>query len=231
MRLDRLYALALLVESYRKDDALEDLLARIEQAMSGDEPDPDLVQARVDVLIETENYDEAIEFYEKADRSKVDVAARRRLIDLYEAAGRSEDLVAEYERLMATEPDVVHWYAGLAAHYLNNAQSDRALAVWQILAKRNPDREPVLIDAAEAMTQMGFVAEAAEMIENHLAASGDSRTALLFLFDLRLGRGENDQAIGLLKRIENRRRRSQWHPRPRRRLRADRRARGCDTHP
>ena len=202
VRLDRLYALALLVESYRKDDALADLLARIEQAMSGDEPDPDLVQTRVDVLIETENYDEAIEFYEKADRSKVDVAARRRLIDLYEAAGRSEDLVVEYERLMATEPDVVHWYAGLAAHYLNNAQSDRALAVWQILAKRNPDREPVLIDAAEAMTQMGFVAEAAEMIENHLAASGDSRTALLFLFDLRLGRGENDQAIGLLKRIE-----------------------------
>ena len=149
-RLDRLYAIALLLESYREAGALDDFLARLHQAMLNGEADPDLVQTRVDVLVETENYDAAIEFYEQADRSVVDVDARRRLIDLYEAAGRSDDLVAEYERLMAAEPHVVDWYAGLAAHCLNNAESDRALAVWRVLAERNPDREPVLMEAAGA---------------------------------------------------------------------------------
>ncbi|MDE0442765.1 MAG: hypothetical protein OXL38_11655 [Gammaproteobacteria bacterium] len=201
-RLDRLYAIALLLESYREAGALDDFLARLHQAMLDGEADPDLVQTRVVVLVETENYDAAIEFYEQADRSVVDVDARRRLIDLYEAAGRSDDLVAEYERLMAAEPHVVDWYAGLAAHYLNNAESDRALAVWRVLAERNPDREPVLMEAAGAMVQMGFAAEAVTMIEDYMAEFGDSRAALLFLFDVRLGEGRNDQALGILERFE-----------------------------
>ena len=201
-RLDRLYAIALLLESYREAGALDDFLARLQQAMLNGEADPDLVQTRVDVLVETENYDAAIEFYEQADRSVVDVDARRRLIDLYEAAGRSDDLVAEYERLSAAEPHVVDWYAGLAAHYLNNAESDRAIAVWRVLAERNPDREPVLMEAAGAMVQMGFAAEAVTMIEDYMAEFGDSRAALLFLFDVRLGEGRNDQALGILERFE-----------------------------
>ena len=203
-RADKLYALALLVESYRKDDALDDLIDDLEPATSGGEGDADLLQTHVDVLIETENYDEAIAFYETADAQAVDPAARRRLINLYEAAGRPDDMVAEYERLMATEAQVVHWFAGLASHYLNRARPDDALAVWERFATVNQDRVEVLVEAATTMVQMGFVAESVAMIDDHMEGNGDSLPGLLFLFELRLARGEDDQALAALERLEAR---------------------------
>ncbi len=203
VRTDALYALALLAESYRKADALDELLAHLAaQTADNGEPDPMLVQARVDILIETENYDEAIAFYEAADGTRVDVEARSRLIKLYEAAGRTDDMVAEYERLMAREPDVVAWFAGLASHHLNMARPEDALAVWHRLAASNRDRIEILVEAGEAMVQMGFVEEAVDMIEAQIASSGEIPQALLFLFDLRLRRGETEQAVAAIERLE-----------------------------
>ena len=201
-RADKLYALALLVESYRKDDALDGLLDQLAEATAGSQPDPDLLQARVDLLTETENYDQAIAFYETLDAQAMDPAARRRLINLYQAAGRTEDMVDEYEKLMVTDPQVVHWYAGLASHYLNLARPDDGLAVWERLAAANQDRVEVLVEAAAAMVQMGFVAEAVSMIEDHMGARDDSLPGLLFLFELRLARGEDDKALATLERLE-----------------------------
>ena len=201
-RADRLYALALLVEAHRKDDALAELLVRLTPATSGDDIDPDLLEARIDVLIETANYDEAIDFYHTMDNQRVDPASRRRLINLYQAAGRTDEMIAEYEQLMATEPDVVPWYAGLASHYLNVAQPDAALAVWHKLMASNPDRVEVLTEAAEAMVQMGFVDEAVATIEDHMDATGESLDALLFLFELRHGRGEEQAALDALLRLQ-----------------------------
>ena len=200
---DALYALALLAEAYRKADALDELLVHLaEQTATNGEPEPMLVQARVDVLIETEEYDEAIAFYEAADGTRVDVAARSRLIKLYEAAGRTEDMVAEYERLMAAEPEVVAWSAGLASHYLNIARPEDALGVWHRLAAANADRVVVLVEAGESMVQMGFVEEAVAMIEDQMATAGESPLPLFFLFDLRLRRGETDQAVAAVERLE-----------------------------
>ena len=202
VRADALYALALLAESYRKDDALDELLVHLaEQTAANGEPDPMLVEARVDVLIETENYDEAIAFYETADDTGVDIVARSRLIKLYEAAGRTDDMVAEYERLMATESDVVAWPAGLASHYLNIARPEEALAVWQRLAAGNGNVD-VLVEAGDAMVQMGFVEEAVAMIEAQMASAGESPQGLMFLFDLRLRRGETEQALSAIERLE-----------------------------
>ena len=203
VRSDALYALALLAESYRLDDALDELLAHLaEQTAANGEPEAMLVQARVDLLIETENYDEAIAFYNAAHGTRVDVAARARLIKLYEAAGRTEDMVAEYERLMTMEPEVVAWFAGLASHYLNIAQPEDALGVWHRLAAGNAEKVEVLVEAAEAMVQMGFVEEAVAMVEDQMATSGESPQALVFLFDLRLRRGETVQALAAVERLE-----------------------------
>ena len=200
-RADKLYALALLVESHRKDDALDGLLDHLAEATSV-QPDPDLLETRVDVLIETEHYDEAIAFYETVDAEVVDPVARRRLINLYQAAGRTGDMVAEYQKLMSTEPHVVHWFAGLASHYLNLARPDDALAVWDKLAAANQDRVEVLVEAATAMVQMGFDTEAVAMIEDHMEGRGDSLPGLLFLFELRLSRGDDDNALATLEHLE-----------------------------
>lgn len=201
-RADALYALAILVEAHRGDDALGALLAAIDARMAeGGAENADLARTRVDLLIETERYDDAIAFYETVSDA-VDMAARRRLIQLYEAAGRPEDMVAEYQRLIAAEPATVGWYASLAGHHMNVAAEDQALAVWANLEARNADRLDVLLEGGERMIDMGFGQEALAMIERHMAQRGESAPALLFLFEAHFARGRNADALAALERLE-----------------------------
>ena len=199
VRTDLLYALAVLVEAYRKDDALERLIEELGQRPESNE---DLLRLRVDLLIETERYDQAIAFYQAAEGAEVDAEARRRLIDLYDAAGRTEDMIAEYRRLMAAEPDQVQWHAGLATHYMNAAQPELALEVWQALEAGNPERSALLAEAGEIMIQMGFVDEAMDMIERHMAAQGESIEGLMFLFETSFARGRDERALAVLARLQ-----------------------------
>ena len=198
-RADRRYALAVLTEAYREDAALDELLARLEAAASAD---AELVRARVDLLVETERYDEAIAYYQATGDAGVDVEARRRLLNLYEAAGRVADMVAEYRRQMTAAPQAVHWFAGLAGHYMNVAAPAEALAVWRAFAAANGDHAATLLEGAERMIEMGFAAQAVDMVERQMAAAGEQAESLLFLFDARRREGRNEDALAVLQRLE-----------------------------
>ncbi len=200
VRADRLYALSLLAESYRtageQDLLLEDLAQR-------DPDDQDLLRLRVETLIETEDYHQAIRLYEQLEGSEADIAERRRLVALYEAAGDTDAMVREYRRMMDAEPDQVQWYDGLAAHYLNVADNEAALAVWETLEARNAASAGVLVEGARLMLEMGFVDESVEMVEGHLQAHGPDVGALLFLFETWLNRGQDEPALNALVRLED----------------------------
>ncbi len=201
-RTDLLYALAVLSEAYREDAALSRLIEDIDDRASADgRLDPDLLQLRVELLIETERYDDAIDFYESLDADEADTAARQRLLGLYISAGQSAQMIAEYRRLMAAEPAVTAWYAGLAGWYMNNAQPDAALAVWQELEEANAADAGVLVAAAELMLTTGFVTEATSMVERHLDLYGDNAPGLLFLFETWLARGRDAEALAAIQRL------------------------------
>ncbi len=199
VRADRLYALSLLAESYRSADELDRLL---EDLAARDSKDQDLLRLRVETLIETEEYHRAIELYEQLEGSEADIAERRRLVELYEAAGDTDAMVGEYRRMMDAEPDQVQWYDGLAAHYLNLADNDAALEVWETLEERNAPSAGVLVEGAWLMLQMGFVEESVAMVERHLEAHGPDVGALLFLFETWLNRGQDEPALEALVRLE-----------------------------
>ena len=202
-RADALYALVLLFESHRQEDDLQALVAELDERVSpGAGQDPDLVQLRIDLLIETQQYDAAIAFYETARITEVDVDARRRLIDLYYVAGRPDEMVAEYRKLMVAEPTVVEWFAGLASHYLNIARPEDALGVWRTLEQANAGHPAVLLAAGEHMTGMGFLEDAVAMVERQMARDGEHAEGLLFLFDARFGRGRDGEALAILERLE-----------------------------
>ena len=110
-------------------------------------------------------------------------------------------MVAEYRELIAAEPAVTVWYAGLAGWYMNNAQPDRALEVWQELEAANSADTGILAAAAEEMLTMGFVAEATAMIELNLATHGDNAAGLLFLFETWLARGRDAEALAAIERL------------------------------
>ncbi len=199
VRADRLYALSLLAESYRAADELDVLL---EDLAGRDAGDQELLRLRVETLIETRDYPQAIELYGQLEGSEADVAERRRLVALYEAAGDTGAMVREYRRMMDAEPSEPQWYDGLAAHYLNIADNSAALAVWKTLEERNAERAGVLVQAAGLMLAMGFTDESEAMIERHLAAYGPDFGALMFLFESRLQRGDDELALGVLARME-----------------------------
>ena len=200
VRVDRLYALALLTESYRKSEELDALLEDLAQRDPGDQ---ELLRLRVETLIETEEYERAIELYKQLEGGEADVTERRRLVSLYEAAGDTDAMVREYQRMMEAEPDQVQWYDGLAAHYLNLADNDSALEVWSTLESRNPQRSEVLVEAANLMLQMGFMDEGVAMVERHMEAHGPGVGALLFLFGAWLDKGQDEKALDVLVRLED----------------------------
>ena len=199
VRADRLYALSLLTESYRSADELDRFL---EDLASRDPEDQDLLRLRVETLIETEEYHRAIELYEQMEGSEANIAERRRLVALYEAAGDTDAMVREYLRMMDTEPGQVQWYDGLAAHYLNLADNDAALTVWEMLEERNAESAGILVEGGRLMLEMGLVDESVAMVERHLQTHGPDVVALLFLFGTWLNRGQDEPALNALVRLE-----------------------------
>ena len=199
VRVDRLYALSLLAESYRSADELALLLADL---ATRDPEDQDLLRLRVETLIETEDYPQALELYGRLEGSEADIDERRRLVSLYEAAGDTDAMISEYRRMMDAEPAQPQWYDGLAAHYLNVADNDAALSVWETFQARNGERAGVLVEGGRLMLAMGFVDESVAMIERHLQTHGPDVDALLFLFETWLDRGDDEPALDALERLE-----------------------------
>ncbi|MCY3840998.1 MAG: hypothetical protein OXH09_20535, partial [Gammaproteobacteria bacterium] len=202
LQIDARYALTLLVESHRDEGTLVELVDGLDERRAGGRAM--LEELRVDVLIETQRYDDAVAFYESVagNGSGVDVEARQRLIKLYESAGRPGEMVREYRRLMAAEPDVVDWYAGLASHYVGLARHENALEVWRLFEGANANRPQAVVAAGEQMIGMGFLEEAVAMVEGQMAATGEHVEGLLFLFDARFERGRDDDAEAILKRMK-----------------------------
>ena len=198
VRTDRLYALGLLAESYRSAGELDQL---IEDLAGSESDEQDLLRLRVETLIETQKYHRAIALYGELTETDADIDERRRLVSLFEAAGDTDAMVREYRRMMDREPAAVQWYDALAAHYLQSADDDSALAVWETFEARNAARGGVLIEGAGLMRSMGFVDEGVAMTERHIEAQGPDTAALLFLFETWLDRGEDDRALEALVRL------------------------------
>ena len=197
---NRFYALALVVETYRRSESLPDLLPL---AAERAETDPDMRRLQVDVFAETELYDEAIEQYQSLPAGAGNATTRQELISLYEAAGRTEDMVAEYERMIASEPSQVLWYYGLARHYVNEAQSDQAKEIWQQFAANNQANAEILVSGADYMLKMGFADAASDMLSAHSTAYGPSAAVFLFSFNNHFDHGDFEHAQDVIQDFES----------------------------
>ena len=136
IRIDALYAMTLVGEAYRRDGKLDDLVLELESRGTGND---DLLDLRIDLLMDLNRYDDAILLYNALNQDESDVEARQRLIQIYDLAGRSSEMVAEYLKLIAREPTVVQWYQGLASYYVNVAEPDLAFDVWERFEASNED--------------------------------------------------------------------------------------------
>ncbi|GAA3718235.1 hypothetical protein GCM10022268_28220 [Sphingomonas cynarae] len=195
---DRRYALALLAEAYRNAGDLPGLLTFL-----GTRSGPDVVQLRLDTLVELGRFDDALTLV----RGGGDPALRAQLPGLLDLAGRRDALIAEYDRLMAREPAVLRWYDALAVLHLSVGEREQALAVFRRLFATNPRDPGLLTDAARRMIAMGLTAPALEMIGRSEAgrAGGDPARAnaiRFFQFESEMTQGRTDAAIAVLADLD-----------------------------
>ena len=198
IRFDALYALTLVDEAYRNQDKLDELVAVLESRGLGDE---DLLNLRIDLLIDLEDYDTAIALFQALNQDTSDVEARQRLIQIYDTAGKQAEMVSEYEKLIESEPFIVQWYVGLASYYINVAEPEKALEVWDWFERNNSDAIDILVRGAEFMNQMGYVDSATDMVKRHAEANGPSVYGNVFLFETYHKRGEDADAEATLKEL------------------------------
>lgn len=198
IRFDGLYALTLVDEAYRLNDELDVLVSELNSRVDKNE---DLIDLHIDLLTDLERYDEAIELYHSVALDPTDLEARFRLLQIYDVSRRTDEMIAEYERLIVAEPDTVLWYSGLASHYVSIAEPELAREVWQTLENNNSDNIDVLVHAGRLMGQMGFETESLAMIERHSLNHGITTTGQMFLFEVHLNKGRNSDALAALNQL------------------------------
>ncbi|MYD45556.1 MAG: hypothetical protein F4W92_04320 [Gammaproteobacteria bacterium] len=197
-RFDALYALTLVDEAYRKADSLEELLVALNEKQ---DKDRDLTDLNIDLLSDSERYDEAIALFQSMNANPEDLSTRYRLLQIYDVARRTDEMVSEYRRLIREEPDTVLWYSGLASHFVSVAQPEESLKVWHLLEENNSDNIDVLTHGGRYMSQMGFEEEAMAIVERHGETHGPTTTGQIFLFEAHLANGRYDEATAELEEL------------------------------
>lgn len=198
IRFDGLYALTLLDESYRKAESIEKLIVELE---TRDELDEDLRHLHIDLLIDEERFDEAISLYRSIEIDPNDIDARYRLLQIFDTANRTDELIAEFERLIADEPKIVQWWTGLASHYVSVAEPEKAAEVWKQFEATNEDDIDVLIVGGVDMSQMGFEDESIEIVHRYNERYGPSTSGQIYLFETHLERGRDNLAVDALNEL------------------------------
>ena len=197
-RFDALYALTLVDEAYRKADSLGQLLVVLNERQ---DKDRDLTDLHIDLLSDSERYDEAIALFQSMNSNPEDLTTRYRLLQIYDVARRTDEMVAEYRRLIQEEPDTVLWYSGLASHFVSVAQPEESLRVWHLLEENNPDNIDILTHGGRYMSQMGFEEEAMAIVERHREKHGPTTTGQIFMFEAHLANGRYDEATTELEEL------------------------------
>ncbi len=212
LKRDRMYALTVLVEAYRKKDDLSGLIGRFAA-----EKDLDAESRRtwIDLLRETSRIDEALALFESARGANADAGftpeMRRDLLEMCREAGREDKMVATYRELIDAEPERGEWREGLCRYLLEHGRRDEAESVLAGYVARFPDDRHALA-AAETARDLGLDDFASKTAQRCLADSktidangfaSDTRLAArMFLFDFEVRRGRVENALAHLEAFD-----------------------------
>ncbi len=198
---DRNYGLSLLVEAHTLDKSLDKLLDRFAQQPT---LSPEAQSVRIDLLRQTGQYDKAIELFKSANGQQLGPQMRRELLRMYRDAGQDAAMVAEYRRLIASEPALTDWVEGLSQYYLEQSDQQRARALWKEFLDRNSAVGTLLI-GSDSMTDFGLHDLAIAATEKALAQSPgveDAAQVRLAQFELHRQRGANGDAEAALAALD-----------------------------
>ncbi len=198
LRRDRRFALGLLVESYRKSDALDDLIERLAALP---DPDDDTRNLWIDLLRETGRVDDALAAFRDANGAELSIVMRREILEMQRQTGDDDKLIAGYREQIAAEPQRVEWREGLARYFLEQGDEDAARAVWTT-GPAPPETSAFRLAAAESLTGLGLDDLAQDAAERCVSAQDGAEQALLLLSRMHASRGRFEEAAEALDRLD-----------------------------
>ncbi|WIO75330.1 hypothetical protein QP938_05320 [Porticoccaceae bacterium LTM1] len=193
-REDRLYTLALLTESHRKDDTLDALVEKL--ATNSKSLGDDARSLWVSLLRETGRADEALTKLKGRAESESD-AVKRQLIGLYQESGKVTEMESELKRLMSVDKTETIWPQGLAEYYLERGDKASAKQAWKQFVDQNSDPAP-LLSGANSMKKLNFDELALSAAAKAQQDGSSIKKAAMFRFDLYLDRGKQKDAEKVL---------------------------------
>lgn len=100
---------------------------------------------------------------------------------LLEAAGREDEAVPVYEKLISLEKDRFEGYLGLASLYIRDGQDEKALEVAQQFVRTAPGQSVAYVLLSRLREDREELAEAAAVLERRMADSPDDIEAAISL--------------------------------------------------
>lgn len=200
LKRDRRYALTILVEGYRRDDALPELIERFAKT---EQLDDSARQIWIDLLRETGRVDEALALFRTGTREDFTVDMRRELLEMCRETGRDETLIDAYRQLITEEPRSIEWREGLSRFYLERGDREAAIAIWKPYLEVTEEVR-YRMAAAGTLGQIGLDDLAAEFARACMTSADQTSASLLFLFELARTRGELEEAEKLLDELNER---------------------------
>lgn len=197
-RRDRRYALTVLASSYRRDAAIDELLALLE---ARDALSPELRELWIRLLREKGRADDALRLFRGADKADFDVSARRQLLEICRETGREAELVRAYRELIRDEPGEFEWRSGLSRYYLEQGERDKALAVWEDVTAKSANAKQSM-RAAHALDAIGLEKVALRLAENAQQDPAMRASAAMFRFQVLLDAGAHESASVILEELD-----------------------------
>ncbi|MEZ5988202.1 MAG: hypothetical protein R3F30_03610 [Planctomycetota bacterium] len=195
---DRRYALAILVETYRRPGELDALIGRF-AATEG--LSPEAKECWIDLLRETGKVDEALRLFRASAGGSFTVDMRRQLLEMCRETGQDDVLVEAYRGLIEAQPRFIEWREGLARFHQERGDTKAARAAWQGYEAVTQDPRYLMAAAASARS-LGLDELAVRLARACGRQEGQERQALLFLFELYRDRGRIDEARGALEELD-----------------------------
>src|SRR5579871_2076464 len=156
---------------------------------------------------ETGDAQSAVAAYRRAlaaDRHALD--ARKHLINILERAGHDDEVIAEYQKLIAEAPGEARFQLELAERYARGGSDGRKKAVDLLnrLSVRFPGDPSVHGALAELFTRWGDVQRAEREQEMLARLEPDDETHLVDLGEIYWQRGKRKQALETWRKLESR---------------------------
>jgi tetratricopeptide (TPR) repeat protein len=191
-----------LVAAHRKKDRLRELLATWEREWPVGErgfAEHDALARLADELGDSERAAEGFRRALAADPHAID--ARRRLIALYERAGRDADVLAETRRLVSTAPGEPRFRIELAERLYRTPDGRKeAIAIAEGVAQSS--RDTALLGAIAELYQRWGLADRALAIRERLVRIEPNEEAhIVNLGELHFARGEKEKAREVWRRL------------------------------